>query len=169
MHAIWKYTCTNALHHPSGLCKCHPVWTAKIPSRKIKPSRTCVQNSSQTGASTKGLSLALKKLHWLPIEQRTECKILTSTFKCITGTAPKYLEDLTKTKKNRRDNMHSNSNGITLQRPKVKYKTFATRSFKYSAPPLWNQLPKTIREFPNLDNIKKKLKTHLFQQAFNLN
>ena len=71
-------------------------------------------------------SLALKKSHWLPIEQRIEYKILTSTFKCITGTAPKYLQDLINTKENRRDNMHSNSNGITLQRPKVKYKTFAT-------------------------------------------
>ena len=58
-------------------------------------------------------SLALKELHWLPIEQRIEYKILTSTFKCITGTAPKYLQDLTNTKKNRRDNMHSNNNGIT--------------------------------------------------------
>ena len=29
------YTHTNALHHPSQLCKCHPVWTAEIHSRKI--------------------------------------------------------------------------------------------------------------------------------------
>ena len=62
-------------------------------------------------------SLALKELHWLPIEQRIKYKILTSTFKCITGTSLKNIEDLINTK-NRRDNMHSNNNGITLQNPK---------------------------------------------------
>ena len=39
-------------------------------------------------------SWALKKLHWLPIQQRIEHKILMTTFKCITGIAPKYLQDL---------------------------------------------------------------------------
>ena len=29
------YTHTSALHHPSQLHKCHPVWTAKIHSRKL--------------------------------------------------------------------------------------------------------------------------------------
>ena len=115
------------------------------------------------------LSLSLNELHWLPIEQRIKYKILTSTFKCITGTALKYLQHLINTKKNRRDNMHSNNNGITLQRPKVKYKTIATISFNYSAPTLWNQLPRIIRESPNLNHPKKKLNTQLFQQAFNLN
>ena len=47
------------------------------------------------------LSLALKELHWLPMEQRMKYKILTSTFKCITGTALKYLQDLIIRKKNR--------------------------------------------------------------------
>ena len=102
-------------------------------------------------------SLVLKELNWPPIEQRIKYKILTSTFKCITGTALKYLQDVIN-KKNRRDNMHPNNNRTTLQRPKVKYKAFSTRSFKYSAPTLWNQLPRTIRESPNLDNFKKKLK-----------
>ena len=39
-------------------------------------------------------SWALKKLHWLPIQQRREHKILMTTFKCITGITPKYLHDL---------------------------------------------------------------------------
>ena len=39
-------------------------------------------------------SWALKKLHWFPMQQRIEYKILTTTFKCITDTVPKYLQDL---------------------------------------------------------------------------
>ena len=114
-------------------------------------------------------SLALRECKWLPIEQRIKYKILTSTIKCNTGTALKYLQDFINIKKNRRDNMHSNTSGIILQRPKVKYKTFATRFFKYSAPVLKNQLPRTIRDCPNPDNFKNKLKIHLIQHAFNLN
>ena len=56
-------------------------------------------------------SLALRELHWLPIEQRIKYKILTSTLKCITGTTyPEILTRAHQHKKNRRDNMHSNNN-----------------------------------------------------------
>ena len=44
---------------------------------------------------------ALKTLHWLPIQQRIEYKILTTIFKCIKGTAPQYLQDLIQLKENR--------------------------------------------------------------------
>ena len=100
-----------------------------------------------------GSSLVLKELHWLLIEQRIKYKILTSTFKYITGTAPKYL--WVEEQKGQHA-FKQQWNHIT--RPKVRYKTFATRSFKYSAPTIWNQLPRTIRESPNMDSFKKKLK-----------
>ena len=36
----------------------------------------------------------MKELHWLPIEQRIEFKILILTFKALQKNAPKYLSDL---------------------------------------------------------------------------
>ena len=42
---------------------------------------------------------ALRKLHWFPIQQRTEYGILRTMFKCITGTAPKSLQNLISIKK----------------------------------------------------------------------
>ena len=36
----------------------------------------------------------LKDLHWLPIKQRIQYKILTLTHKCINKIGPKYLQDL---------------------------------------------------------------------------
>ena len=68
---------------------------------------------------------ALKKLHWLPIQQRIQHKILMTTFKCITGIAPKYPWDLISIRNNIWDNMQSNNTGIILHTPKVKYQTFA--------------------------------------------
>ena len=36
----------------------------------------------------------LKLLHWLPVQQRIEYKLLLLTFKCLAGLAPVYLTDL---------------------------------------------------------------------------
>ena len=36
----------------------------------------------------------LKELHWLPIKQRIQYKILILTHKCINKIGPKYLQDL---------------------------------------------------------------------------
>ena len=36
----------------------------------------------------------LKQLHWLPIKRRIEFKILLHVFRCINGTAPRYLADM---------------------------------------------------------------------------
>ena len=63
-------------------------------------------------------SWALKKLHWVPIQQRKEYKILTTTFKCITGMAPKYLQDLISIKGNTWDNMQSHNTGTMVHTSK---------------------------------------------------
>ena len=39
----------------------------------------------------------LKQLHWLPIKHRIEFKILLHVFRCINGTAPRYLADILET------------------------------------------------------------------------
>ena len=35
----------------------------------------------------------LKELHWLPVESRIKYKIILTTFKCLHGSAPKYLSN----------------------------------------------------------------------------
>ena len=41
------------------------------------------------------------------------------------------------------------------------------RSFYAAAPTLWNSPPANIREITSLSILKKKLKTHLFNLAYN--
>ena len=40
------------------------------------------------------ISPVLMELHWLPVEQRVEFKILLFTNKVVNGMAPDYLQDL---------------------------------------------------------------------------
>ena len=67
-----------------------------------------------------------------------------------------------------RDGVQSGSvPGIVLTVPRTKHKTFADRSFSVIGPKLWNNLANSIKPIDNLDSFKTKLKTHLFNEAFN--
>ena len=96
----------------------------------------------------------LKTLHWLPIRQQIEFKILVLTHNCINNSAPGYLQDLISVKAQNRVNMRSCSMGVLLNIPKVKQTTFAARSFRYIAPRLWNSLPTDITCTTSLDKFK---------------
>ena len=107
----------------------------------------------------------LKELHWLPIKQRIQYKILTLTHKCVNKIGPKYLQDLIHLRPPTREGLRSAKKTNLLVRPMTKCKTFADRSFSLGAPVLWNALLDTLRTLSFL-RFKKELKIHLFRQAF---
>ena len=122
-----------------------------------------VLNRSKYSSSTD----ALCTLYRLPIQERIQLKVLTLTYKCLENKTPKYLTDLITVKRPRRENLWSDSNGKCLEIPYIRRQTFASRSFSYAAPALWNSLPSSIYQAPSLDKFKSLLKTHLFKQALN--
>ena len=108
----------------------------------------------------------LQKLHWLPVKQRTEFKMLSIIFKCIIGEAPEYLQELINIKNPSRNMRGSES--LTLVPPKKVRTTkhYGDRAFEHAAPYLWNKLPCELRDETKLDRFKAGLKTHLFKVAF---
>ena len=110
---------------------------------------------------------ALITLHWLPIKERIDFKILCLIFKCINNMAPAYLSSLIKIKTFSRLTRAS-QRGITLEVPQVKKATFAARSFSVYGPKLWNSLPTQIHHSTTFNAFKKKVKTELFNRAFKL-
>ena len=107
----------------------------------------------------------LSKLHWLPIRQCISFKICVLRFKLLHQQGPQYLQDMLQYKTHRRD-LRSTSDNSLLLIPWTKCKTFAARSFSISAPTLWNNLPRSLRDSPTLLSFKCNLKTHLYQEAF---
>ena len=107
---------------------------------------------------------ALILLHWLPIRQRIVFKIVVLTFKCLHGTAPKYLYDMLHTYTAGRS-LRSSNDEFILVIPRVRTK-FGERAFSYNAPKLWNSLPYELRSCKSLNTFKVRLKTHLFKIAF---
>ena len=140
-----------------------------LPDSSIKILQK-VQNSAARlvlGRNAKHSSMEnTKQLHWLPIKQCIDYKVLTLVHKCQDQKAPKYLQDLLNKKVARRQGLWSKE-WAQLEVPHTKNKTFGSRSFSVYAPTKWNKLPNTIRNEHNFNKFKKLLKTHLFNQAYN--
>ena len=87
-------------------------------------------------------------------------------YKCLNGSAPKYLSDLLIKSTANREGLLSSNNGEKFLVPFNKNKTFADRSFGTAGPLLWNDLPNNVKNCANIELFKKRLKTELFVEAF---
>lgn len=104
----------------------------------------------------------LKQLHWLPVRQRIDFKVLLITFKALNDAAPEYLKDLIVPK----DQSRSLRNKNILYAPRTFTKSFGDRAFSAAAPKLWNSLPSETRAIKSLPQFKKTIKTQLFNSVF---
>ena len=86
----------------------------------------------------------LRTLHWLPIDARIKYKLSSLCFGAITSTGPVYLSDLLKIYTPSRQ-LRSSADIRILCIPSVNTKSYGVLSFSYTAPTLWNTLPKDIR------------------------
>ena len=85
----------------------------------------------------------LHALNWLPINARIKYKLCSLCFGAITSTGPVYLSNLLKIYTPSRQ-LQSPVNKHILCIPSVNTKSYGERSFSYTAPTLWNTLPKDI-------------------------
>ena len=106
----------------------------------------------------------LRQLHWLPVTERIDYKILLLTFKSLHGMAPEYLSELLSVYKPGRS-LRSSGKSL-LVTPKYNLKSYGQRAFSCAAPALWNSLPDDIRSCNSLTVFKSKLKTFLFKRYF---
>ena len=108
----------------------------------------------------------LRELHWLPIRQRVNFKVILFAFKAIHGIAPPYISELISIKAQSAYSLRS-AKGVLLSPSIIKTrKTLGDRAFQVAAPQLWNALPLELRQNTNISSFKRCLKTHLFRSAF---
>ena len=105
-------------------------------------------------------------LHFLPIRARIEFKTLLLTFKAIKYGQPSYLFDLINWYEPEA-NVQLRSSG-RLNEPFISRSMNSERCFEYHAPRLFNMLPADVKSQNSVVGFKQKLKTHIFQKAYNL-
>ena len=162
-HTLVLMLCISHLDYANALLY---GMTKKLKSKYQRIQNMCaklVLNKKKYDSATK----CLQELHWLPIEQRIQHKILLMTHKALSGQAPKYIQELIKIKTHCRQ-LRSGCSGRLLCTPNIKKETFASRSFSYAAPVLWNSLPQHLWDENSTSIFKKHLKTYLFKKAFTL-
>ena len=106
----------------------------------------------------------LQQLHWLPVQQRVQFKMLLLTWKAVNACAPFYLQNLIQPYFPAR-NLRSENGNLLIQPPART--SIGTRTFSHAAPILWNNLPPSIRSSNSAKLFKTKLKHHLFTVAYN--
>ena len=109
----------------------------------------------------------LKKLHWLPVEQRTVFKTATLVYKFLHTGFPRYFAPYLSSYSSSYSTRRSQSGGNFLVIPKFhpsvhkSVKQFGN-SFAFDAPSIWNALPDENRASPSLASFRKQLKTYLY-------
>ena len=105
----------------------------------------------------------LKSLHWLPVSQRIDFKILLVVYKALNGLGPKYILDLLVLYEAPRPLRSSGTGLLCVPRTRTKQSEAA---FSCCAPQLWNKLPEHLRSAKTVSSFKTGLKTLLFTTAF---
>ena len=83
-------------------------------------------------------------LHWLPIDARIKYKLCSLCFDAMTSTGPVCLSGLLKIYTPSRQ-LQSFADICILCILSVSTRSYSERSFSYTAPTLWNTLPKDLR------------------------
>jgi hypothetical protein len=107
----------------------------------------------------------LQQLHWLPVESRLRFKIALLTYKVRLTSTPSYLSSTLTSKRQSGYSLRSSSvPQLTIPRVKTE---FARRAFRVAAPQIWNDLPVNVQSSQSVTVFKSRLKTFLFNCAFN--
>ena len=63
--------------------------TQRLQKLQNRAARLIYQVSRRTSATP-----LIRELHWLPVQQRIEFKVLVHVYNCVNGSSPIYLQDL---------------------------------------------------------------------------
>ena len=112
------------------------------------------------------ISPSLAVLHWLPVEQRIDFKILLLVYKFLQGKGPIYLCELLVPYQPQHTLRAEDKMLLVIPTyGKKNLKTYEERSFCVAVPRLWNDLPWAVKSTETVSGFKKALTTHLFQIA----
>ncbi len=100
-------------------------------------------------------------LHWLPLAARIKFKVMTLAYRLTTGSAPSYFHSLLQVYIPTRSLRSVNERRLVV--PSQRASKSLSRTFSFTAPRWWNDLPTDIRNAESLTAFKRQLKTHLFQ------
>jgi len=133
-------------------------WIQKLQCIQNTAARIVLQAPRQSPSQP-----LLEQLHWLPVGQRTDYKLAVLTYKIRHTSTPAYLSYHIRPRESTR---HLRSSTTPLLHWPTTRTHFADRTFRCSAPAVWNSLNTDTLCCSSLALFKRSLKTFLFRQTF---
>ncbi len=99
-------------------------------------------------------------LHWLLVSARIKFKTLMLANRTTTGSAPFYFHSLITIYIPSRSLRSASERRLVV--PSQRGTKSLSRTFSFTVPGWWNELPTPIRNAESLTIFKRQLKTHLF-------
>ena len=133
----------------------HHIMPLKTSSKSFNRCR--MQLPDRLHALGSVITPILFDLHWLPVSERIQFKILL--LKALHQQSPTYIQDLI---------THYLPFTLSLNPVSFNLKTYGSRAFAVWTRKLWNKLPDDIRSCENLSLFKKTLNLpfHLFKNYY---
>ncbi len=135
---------------------------AGLPSNTIKPLQM-IQNAAArlvfNEPKRAHVTPLFVSLHWLPA--RIKFKTLMLAYRTTTGSAPAYFHSLLGIYILSRSLRSASERRLVV--PSQRGSKSLSRTFSFTVPGRWNDLPTPIRNAGSLSTFKQQLKTHLFQ------
>ena len=144
---------------------------SKASLHRLQSIQNCAARIVTNSCRYTHITPVFRKLHWLPIQFRSEFKLATLVYKFIHTGFPKYFAPHLSTYRTTYNTRRSQSVANFLNVPKFQptihksTKQFGF-SFAFDAPTVWNSLPEDIRASPTMASFRKKLKTYLYTKAY---
>ncbi len=137
---------------------------ARLPSNAIKPLQM-IQNAAArlvfNEPKRAHVTPLFVSLHWLPVAARIQFKTLMLAYRTTTGSAPTYFHSLLRIYIPSRSLRSANERSLVV--PSQRGSKSLSRTFSFTIPGWWNDLPTPIRNAGSLSIFKQQLITHLFQ------
>ncbi len=135
---------------------------AGLPSNTIKPESNDSECSSTTGLQWAQKSPCYISLFLLALAtSRIQFKTLMLAYRTTTGSAPTYFHSLLRIYIPSRSLRSASERCLVV--PSQRGSKSLSRTFSFTIPGWWNDLPTPIRNAGSLSIFKQQLKTHLFQ------
>ncbi len=137
---------------------------AGLPANTIKPLKM-IQNAAArlvfNEPKRTHVTALFISLHWLPVAARIKFKTLMLAYRTTTGSAPSYFHSLLRIYIPSRSLRSASERRLVV--PSQRGSKSLSRTFSFTIPGWWNNLPTPIRNAGSLSIFKQQLKTHLFR------
>ena len=143
---------------------------AGLPARQLNRLQSVVNSAARlvfSARRSEHVSPLLYELHWLSVPERINFRLAVLVYRCMNGTAPRYLASELQCVANIESRRRLRSaSSPSLHVPRSLHKTIGDRAFPVAGAKVWNMLPPEITSLPSLQTFKRALKTELFCRSY---